>query len=120
MLGATVALLAAVGLTVAQGWHSGVSLAAGYAVGVFGFAGLAGVAAALSGSGDRRSRVPLAGMHLVKFPLLLVVLYLLLIPGHCHPVWLVVGYTVALVAFVCEISGPRAPQASGPAADTHE
>lgn len=82
-----------------RGLPAGLGCLAGLALGLASFWMLSGFAAAFAstGSGTRWGAV---GLHILKFPLLLVALYLLLVVGHVPPVWFMVGYTIALITFL--------------------
>lgn len=86
-------------LTVWPGLPAGLGCLAGVALGMASFWLLSGFAAAFAstGSGTRWGAV---GLHILKFPLLLVALYLLLVVAHVPPVWFMVGYTIALITFL--------------------
>jgi hypothetical protein len=94
--------VATTGLTV--GVTGVVDLLAGMIVGAASTAGLASMTAATRAAQPRLWGLLMMGLHLLKYPLILVVLYLLLVTLHRNALLLTGGYTLSLIVFLALVN----------------
>jgi hypothetical protein len=95
-----VGLLAALALAAAVSLRAGWGLLAGIGIGAATLSGLGALSLAFSETAGGGARLIIGALHLIKYPLILLVLYLLVVPVHADVVWLCIGYTGALVVFL--------------------
>ncbi|MBU0608205.1 MAG: hypothetical protein KKI08_09960 [Armatimonadetes bacterium] len=107
-IAATAAAGAAAVTSLMAGWGGVADLAAGIVLGVLTTAGLASMSAAIRGAQPRVLRVLVLGLHLLKYPLILVLLYLLLVVLRRNALLVMGGYTLSLIAFLAFVGlAPR-------------
>lgn len=95
-------------ISLRMGWGGVLDYAAGLALGAFTMWGLNSLVTGL-GPGPKSSRhTLLLLLHLLKYPLVLVILYLLLVVLRRDPLLVLGGYTIALLVFLWRAGGRRA------------
>lgn len=99
-----VAGVAAATTSLTAGAGGVVDLLAGIVLGGLSTAGLASMTAATHSAQPRLWRLPVMGLHLLKYPLILAVLYLLLVWLHRNALLMMGGYTLSLIAFLAFVS----------------
>lgn len=113
VIGAVAGLAGAV-IALRMGWPGVVDFAVGAILGAFTMSGLRSLVSGLGpGSGGARHTLSMV-LHLLKYPLILAVLYLLLVSLHRNALLVMGGYTLSLVAFLLQVLS--APTRAAPAA----
>jgi len=102
-----VAGMAAATTRLMAGWGGVADLAAGIVLGVLTTAGLTSMSAALQGAQPRVLRALVLGLHLLKSPLVLALLYLLLVVFRRNALLVMGGYTLSLIAFLAFVGLAR-------------